>query len=354
MKSIDINLSTSDWLWLGWFVVSMLWAIWGLWTDPYAGVHRAVAQGKLEKVRKYLEKGTDVEYKKNKHSSTPLYVAASKGKREIAELLIAYGATVNQGLEEENGENPLLAAVMEGHQGVVESLMTHGAIAGPHVAAFRGEIPMLRTYLEQGGDVNAKRNGMPLLHLAVSVGSREAIALLLANHADLNLRNSINKEPPLHRAVEKNHLEIVELLLDCGANIDCCSGRGTPLHLAISRKHREIIELLVAKGADVNFQRSSVKSPLSRAAELGLLEVAEFLLARGAKVDAKDTFTGETPLHGAVGKGHLEVAELLIARGANVNSRSWLQMTPLSQAKGKREMTELLRAHGATDYGWGD
>lgn len=354
MKFIDINLSASDWFWFWWFVVSMLFVISQDWIEPYGKIHYAVLQGKLDKVRKYLERGTDADFKKHKYSPTPLYVAASKGQREIAELLISYDATVNQGLEEEKGENPLLAAVMEGHQDVVESLMANGAIAGVHVATFQGEVHTLRTYLEEGGDVNAKRNGMSLLHLAVSGRSQETIQLLLANHADLNARDSISKGTPLHRAVKKNYIEIVELLIDRGANINQNSSGVTPLHLAILRKHQDIIELLVAKGADINFQRGSLHSPLHRAAKLGLLEVAELLLASGANVDAKQPLGAETPLHHAVWHGHLEVAELLIAHGANVNSRSLFGMTPLSQARGKREMTELLRAHGATDYGWAD
>jgi len=354
MKFIDINLSDSDWFWCWWFVASMIFVIWGLWIEPYGKIHYAVSQGKLDKVRKYLERGMNANFKKHKYSYTPLYVAASKGKREIAELLIAYGATVNQGLEEENGENPLLAAVMEGHQDVVEGLMAHGAIAGAHVSTFRGEVNKLRTYLEQGGDVNTRRNGMTLLHLAVLGRSQEAIPLLLGYRADLVACDSINDDAPLHRAVEKNYIEIVELLIDRGANINQSSGRGTPLHLAIWLKHREIIELLVMKGADVNFQRGSIDSPLHRAARLGLLEVAELLLASGAKVDAKQPLGAETPLHFAVWRGHVEVVELLIAHGANVNSRSFFGVTPLSKARRNQEMTELLLAHGATDYGWVD
>ncbi|MDY6781836.1 MAG: ankyrin repeat domain-containing protein [Cyanobacteriota bacterium] len=227
----DLNFSEQLFLW--WLSIMVIIFIWHAWIDPYGNIHYAASEGKLDKVRKYLERGVFVDVQKNQ-GPTPLYVASVTGHREIVELLIAYGAMVNQGLDEEDGMNPLLAATVEEHQDVIESLMAHGAVAGIHVATFRGEINTLRTYLERGGDVNAKQNGMSLLHLAVLGNRQETVRLLLANNADINIRD-LNGEAPLYGAVTKNHVELAELLIERGGNLNQISARGSPLHLAIQR-----------------------------------------------------------------------------------------------------------------------
>ena len=83
---------------------------------------------------------------------------------------------------------------------------------------------------------------------------------------------------------------------------------------------------------------------LHLAASFSEADVAEFLLANKAEVNAKDNrFT--TPLDGARNK---DVAELLLAKGADVNATSEGDMTPLDWALFNRnkEVAEFLREHG--------
>ncbi len=78
--------------------------------------------------------------------------------------------------------------------------------------------------------------------------------------------------------------------------------------------------------------------------------LAEFLIAKGANVNAKCKF-GETPLHFAAGGGHQEVVELLVAKGADVSAKDFQRKTPLSWAKdrGHQEIIELLSMHGGKE-----
>src|ERR1700678_1743448 len=55
-------------------------------------------------------------------------------------------------------------------------------------------------------------------------------------------------------------------------------------------------------------------TPLHRAADKGQTEIAELLLANGAKINASDTM-GARPLHWAADEERKEVVELLLPKG---------------------------------------
>jgi ankyrin repeat protein len=89
-------------------------------------------------------------------------------------------------------------------------------------------------------------------------------------------------------------------------------------------------------------------TPLHVAAKAGHKEVAEFLLAHGADVNAVDDM-GRTPLHWAAASGRMDMVELLLANKADVNAKDNDHATPLRWAANHSDVAELLRQHGARD-----
>lgn len=94
---------------------------------------------------------------------------------------------------------------------------------------------------------------------------------------------------------------------------------------------------------------------LRDAARTGDLAAVTRLLDAGVPVDAA-TRHGQTPLAFAAGAGRLEVVRLLVARGADVNAlETFFRQTPLTAALGgpggalHREVALFLLAKGATD-----
>lgn len=178
--------------------------------DP---IHDAVEKGNLIGVQTELDKGVDVNAKRE-DGSTPLHGAAEGGHGEIVELLITAGADLHAttvSMLGGGGWIPLHSAARQGHRGIVELL------------------------IEMGTDVNT--------------------------------RDSAGKST-LHDAVLEGHKGIVELLINKGADLNAKSGYyGTPLHVAGSIGHKEIAELLIANGADLNVQDGFGRTPLN-AAEL--------------------------------------------------------------------------------------
>ena len=99
---------------------------------------------------------------------------------------------------------------------------------------------------------------------------------------------------PLHTAVENRDLDIVELLLSKGVNVNARGDNGrTPLHLASGRKDAfinpptancdvDIIKILIKHGADVNARSIGGKTPLNYALENRCKDAVIFLLENGA------------------------------------------------------------------------
>jgi ankyrin repeat protein len=138
----------------------------------------------------------------------------------------------------------------------------------------------------------------------------------------INVRNAIG-QAALHRAAQDGNKASVELLLANGAEVDIKDMVGqTPLHLAAEHSDNiELLELLVSYGADINAQtklKYKLWTPLHRAALTGHAQVAKWLIAHGVNVDSKDS-KGQTPLFYAVMNKHKESIEVLIASGADIN-----------------------------------
>jgi ankyrin repeat protein len=70
----------------------------------------------------------------------------------------------------------------------------------------------------------------------------------------------------LHLAASNCHTNVVVLLLDKGAKVNCTSKDGTtPLHLAAQDGCTDVVNILMAKGADVNARDDQGRTPLKRA-----------------------------------------------------------------------------------------
>eukprot|EP00050_Salpingoeca_kvevrii_P004007 m.240152 g.240152 ORF g.240152 m.240152 type:complete len:208 (-) comp10925_c0_seq5:246-869(-) len=153
----------------------------------------------------------------------------------------------------------------------------------------------------------------------------------------------------IEAAQEGRAAEVARLLQD-GANVNCrdfLDGE-TPLHWASVAGHESVAELLLAHGADVHSTNTTGYTSLHRAASKGRLGVVRLLIAHGAQVDCK-TDWGSTALHLAADRGHASTAELLLAHGANINSNDQGGANPSHFAAdfGDKSTLQLLIANGA-------
>ena len=107
-------------------------------------------------------------------------------------------------------------------------------------------------------------------------------------------------------------MENIQVFLDSGlVDVHTKDYRSsTPLHWAAWNNSLELAELLISSGAEVNAENKYGRTPLHWAAMNDSLAVAKLLISSGAEVNAK-TNDGRTPLHWAIDSDRQKMAELL-------------------------------------------
>ena len=155
---------------------------------------------------------------------------------------------------------------------------------------------------------------------ATKRGDVAAVKSLLRDGADPNVAQG-DGLTPLHLAAQEGRLEIAEILLGAGANVEAKTRIGdyTPLHLASGGAHASVVNALIEAGADPGAvtTRTGV-TPLHFAAKAMNGEgVVRALLERGAPVNARESAAGQTPLIFAAAHGRVASVSELLGRGAD-------------------------------------
>ena len=156
----------------------------------------------------------------------------------------------------------------------------------------------------------------------------------------------------IHEAVREGDLADTKYHLSHGADIRELNESGySPLHLATAYGHPKIAEYLLAQGAQVDAREEDhtprYYTPLHLAAREHNPEVAQVLLKHGADPNARDV-EGYTPLHVAARHNSAQTAPVLLAGGADVNAQNDDGNTPLAVAvKWKKlEVGRILVQYG--------
>ncbi len=230
-------------------------------------------------------------------------------------------------------------------------------------AAERGDLQATDRLLAQGANVNTTNMyaGTPLI-AALRSGHIDVARVLLSHKADVAYRPWAGEEA-IHCAARLGDASLLATILAAGGNAAAVTPQGeTTLTLVISSGNLDAVKLLVEHGADVNYQKKTLKqngnTALAQAAAAGQLAIAEYLISKGARIDAHDGM-GNTPLTLAAYNDHADMVELLLAHGADLQARNNYGWTPLMMGVQNchTEMTRLLIAKGArvndrTGDGW--
>ena len=171
---------------------------------------------------------------------------------------------------------------------------------------------------------------MTPLHMAVKVGRKEIVKLLLQNGANPNLdeEGAIGFDSPFHSAIQRKKNEIALLLMDYGANINRkYVWERAPLRSAIEENNVQMTKALILKGAIVDEEwlepiDDEDRSHLQYAIELGAKEdILEMLIGSGADMNRKTPGPSivDTPLHLAVRYKNGDGIKTLLKYGADPN-----------------------------------
>lgn len=220
---------------------------------------------------------------------------------------------------------------------------------------------LLKVVFSSTGVVNVSDSAFPNPEM------RHAAQLLLQGNADEAIQiastqsEGINAVSPegdtlLHLAIKENDPVSVKKLLGAGANPNIPLKRA-PIAAAVELANTEVVNLLLEAGADPDGTTNG-ESALWRAALGGRQDVVELLLKHGAKIDYGDV-DGETPALAAVLASQFSMALFLLEHGASPFAKSYEGMTiaewaaeshinPNSEeGRAREELYEVLRKAGA-------
>ncbi|WZP00119.1 ankyrin repeat domain-containing protein [Isosphaeraceae bacterium EP7] len=341
---------------------------------------QAVERDDTEAVLDMLGRGTDVNVLKNSAKDTALMLAVQKAQISMIEILLRHGANTN--LRDSRGYSAVTLAVIlslprERHHWKLpcpeprplEMLLAAGGRLGIIESVLLNDLDLARKSLDGGDDPNEgewQYHG-PVLTLAARLGYLEMINLLIDRGANVEAMDDLANRP-LRAAASYGQLESVRLLLDRGADIDATDGNSrSALTNAVFEGHREVAEFLRSRGARVGIVESVslkdealLEEALKEQDELGWID---------DRVNAIQTFAGslwsakivqhlldhgpinlDDPWHMAAAAmtGDREILRMLLDRGADVNADHF-DMTPLDWAirEGHDEAAAFLEERGA-------
>ncbi|TGO30374.1 hypothetical protein BPAE_0006g01150 [Botrytis paeoniae] len=340
----------------------------------------AAENGSLNIVVQLLDDNADPDLVDGDPERSILSRVAKAGYSEIATLLMDKGATL--GLKGKGDQLTTFIAVENGHYNVVKLF--------------------LERQQSKSGANEIDNNSDSILCCAVIYGHKNIVKLLIDSGADIEMKSGKEEQTPLSRAASEGNLEIIELLLNHGANLRAEDKHGwTPLICALksqqpkaaqwlvnyaARKdftHKDLfrndfqenqhtgqldsviiwackegnldfVKLLLDLDLSINFnarENMTESTPLIEASRKGKSEIIDLLLKNEALVDSQNCLKS-TALHAAVSQGHQNIVELLLKSKANINLTNASEETPLFLAvlnKNEDIVRSLLQKHPNVD-----
>ena len=105
----------------------------------------------------------------------------------------------------------------------------------------------------------------------------------------------------MHYFIQDGDIAKVKECLQIGANPNATHNDMTALGLAAELGHQDIVEYIVEKGADIDAKDNKGRTPLMLAAEGGHRAIIEYLITRGAHVNSQDNDGNTVLMHAAAG-----------------------------------------------------
>jgi ankyrin repeat protein len=257
---------------------------------------------------------------------TPLLYAARDGRIESAKILLAAGAEIDHA--DANGVTPLLMAITNNHVDMARYLIDQGA--NVRAVDWYGRTPLWAAVELRNMDVDSStfENGVD------RVPAFELIKVLLDKGVDVNARTKevtpirrqmlhvtgdlswvdFTGQTPFLRAALAADLEVMRLLLARGADPKISAYAGTTALMAAAgvnwvvdqtsdegpAARLEAVKMCYDLGLNVNDANSMGVTAVMGAANRGSDDIIQFLVSKGAKLDARDK-EGRTPLNWAEG-----------------------------------------------------
>ncbi|XP_049874199.1 protein phosphatase 1 regulatory subunit 16A isoform X2 [Pectinophora gossypiella] len=225
----------------------------------------AAARNDIDEVRRLLARGVTPDAT-NEDGLTALHQCCIDNNEAMMRLLLDHGANVNA--EDSEKWTPLHAAATCGNLNLVRILIQRGA----NLLAVNGDGNMPYDICEEERTLDAIESEMAARGVTQRLidETRAATEMkMLMDVADL-VKNGMDLDEPrdsqgatlLHIASANGYLKVVEFLLEQRASTDVVDhDMWQPVHAAACWGHLEVLELLVHYGADLNVRNKHDETP---------------------------------------------------------------------------------------------
>ena len=275
-----------------------------------------------------LNHGADVNHAGDS-GHTALHLVSFDGTVDQAQMLVDRGADVNH--KDTWGKTPLQNAVSVRSIDMIHYLVEHGADVRTidkdgntvlHGIDYPLDDATFAYLVEHGADVQAVNHAGQTVLFSVVKSCRPDNRLPLLVERGVDIRS----EPVLIAAIQHCSDPMVQMLMDQGADVHQADASGnTPLHVAVRRKRVSVVQMLLEHGAaaDVDRTNASGNTPLHEAIMTTegkeKRTVVQRLIEHGADVDRVNA-EGNTPLYMEFQQRYLDaiVIQALLEGGADV------------------------------------
>ena len=277
-----------------------------------------------------------------KYFGEPLFAAVHSGRIEIVKFLLEAGANVNA----QSGSRGTCLEIpsREGQIEMVQPLLTSAAKSHGFIECYPKVIlaAVVRILKEAGSEAQFDEVGGDVLLEASYHGHDKIVQLALDAGVNINIQRGLKNYSAIYYASLRGHLQIVRLLLSKGSEVNpIATGYGSPLQAASWKGYTEIIQALLDNGANLAIGRveSRLRQALHLAAGRGFEGAVRLLVQYGAEINNLDR--NSTVLAEAAGQGRVSTARVLLELGADPHVHN-IGLSPLWTAA-KAGCLELVK-----------
>lgn len=239
---------------------------------------------------------------RNKRQQTALHIGVNKTHTEVVEILLRLGA--HSSLQDSDGDTPIHDAITKKCDQIVELLLNYNSdltvsnnngFNPIHHAALRGNLSstclIVKKLIEQQKLwlINEQKDdGFTALHLSCLNNHYDvAKCLIELGNANLNLKN-LNQQTPLQLAIERQHVNMIKLLIDHKANLNEQNKEGdTPLHCLLRNYNMiQLKQMFMQQHQDTC--NNSSNEQVTKIDRTTILNLAVMLITNGASLNIKN------------------------------------------------------------------
>jgi len=212
------------------------------------------------------------------------------------------------------GDDESVMSIVSRHKKKLEQQQLNIRLMG-HLQSDKPNIEVIKNLLDKGADPNAENvlinTYETITDIASMLNGIKMLELLLDYKLNPDLRDPVSGDTLLHFAIKSRYLEMVKLLVKygCSVNMENYTGK-FPIIYAIQKNQPDILEYLLQNGADPNAITSQY-SGLHIAAYHNLFKIVELLLKYDADISYTDE-NGETAFTYAIEKNHNRIIQTML------------------------------------------